>query len=289
MRQFFILLAVFFFSTTSGFCSPSGVVYPFRPDPIDVVIPSTHKDLATLELCIKGIKQNCQVRRVIVVSSEKLTDNAEWFDETAFPFSKSDVALQLHNNQEKNAAQYYLYSKSRLGWYYQQLLKFYAPFVIPGISSNVLILDSDTIFLNPVKFLNSSYAGLYNTGSDLRPSYFNHADRLTDGAVKRLYQNYSGVSHHMLFQKCVLEDLFALVETIHNKEFWKAFCNCVDPTEVNSSGASEYEIYFNFVLSRTKQVEIRKLMWKDVPTLEGMIKYKLRGYHYVSCHDWNRN
>ncbi|MFN4174741.1 MAG: hypothetical protein ACK4HV_06525, partial [Parachlamydiaceae bacterium] len=43
--------------------------YNFTNDPIDVVIPSTEKDLYTLDLCIDGIRTNCSgVRRIIVIS-----------------------------------------------------------------------------------------------------------------------------------------------------------------------------------------------------------------------------
>ena len=42
---------------------------------IDVVIPAHKKDIDTLDLCIDGIRKNVKdVRRIIVVSKEKLTD-----------------------------------------------------------------------------------------------------------------------------------------------------------------------------------------------------------------------
>jgi Family of unknown function (DUF6492) len=173
-----------------------------------------------------------------------------------------------------------------VGWYYQQLLKLYAPFVIPDLSPNVLVLDSDTFFLNPVKFINTANGGLYNVGKEYVPLYFKHADQLTGGLVKKKYRKYSGVTHHMLFQKPVLEDLFKVVEDVHQIEFWKAFCLCVD--SIHYSGASEYELYFNFVLSRTDQVEIRQLKWKNVRKIGLINKSRKIGYHYISCHSYSR-
>ncbi|MFX0093621.1 MAG: hypothetical protein ACFFBD_17855, partial [Candidatus Hodarchaeota archaeon] len=44
---------------------------------IDVVIPTCEKDLGTLELCIEGCRKNIKaLRRIIVISKEKYTDNA---------------------------------------------------------------------------------------------------------------------------------------------------------------------------------------------------------------------
>lgn len=130
-------------------------MYPFTSDPIDVVIPCDLKDQRLLDRCIEGIKGQCsQVRRVIVISKVPLTKRAEWFDENLFPFQKTEVALALFH-QNKEAALRYMSGWNRLGWIYQQLLKLYAVQVIPDISPNVLVLDSDTIFLNPVTFTNS--------------------------------------------------------------------------------------------------------------------------------------
>ena len=45
----------------------------------------------------------------------------------------------FHGDAEK-AREFLASPVTRIGWIYQQLLKLYAPFVIPGISSNVLVL-----------------------------------------------------------------------------------------------------------------------------------------------------
>ncbi len=54
--------------------------YDLTDDPIDVVIVTHPKDKLTLDDCIEGIKKNSnKVRRVIVVSSEPLTEKAEFY------------------------------------------------------------------------------------------------------------------------------------------------------------------------------------------------------------------
>ena len=58
---------------------------------------------------------------------------------------------------------------------------------------------------------------------------------------------YSGITHCMLFDRRWVAQLIATVEAHHQgKPFWKSFLDAVDRVHVEKSGASEYEIYFNF-------------------------------------------
>ncbi len=263
------------------------IQFQFTKDPIDVVIPCTLKDKETLELCIAGIRQNCKgVRRIIVVSKDRLTKKAEWYNETKYPFKMQDIAFELFGNREL-ALQYMQTPGNRLGWIYQQLLKLYAPFVIPKISSNVLFVDSDTIFLNPVSFIAKNRAGLFNVGFEYHLPYFGHAKRLLS-YLDKVFPEHSGICHHMLMQKCVLKSLFQEIKEQHKLPMWKAFLRCIDHQELFGSGASEFEIYFNFAFLRSDQFTIRPLKWANVSSLDNMIDYKAQGFHYVSCHSYMR-
>lgn len=286
MNLLLLCFCFFSFLQLQAFAEAKTSFY-FPHDPIDVVIPCVEKDLCTLDLCIDGIKKNgTNIRRVIVISKQKLTDMAEWYDEKNYPFSFEDIANALaHGDMELEHA--LLKKGSRTGWYYQQLLKLYAPIVIPNISTNVLILDADTIFLNPVTFLNENGAGLYNPGIEYNPPYFKHAQLLIPGFYK-LFDQDSGISHHMIFQKPVLTELFELVESTHLTDFWKIFCQLVSPEDLNYSGASEYEIYFNYVFSRTNQTSIRRLNWRNIQRLREISIFKNEGLHYVSIHEFDR-
>lgn len=254
-------------------------VFPFSDHPIDVVIPSVEKDLLTLDLCIQGIRENgANIRRIIVISKKQLTHQAEWFDEAYYPFSFQDVAVTLAKNTTQK--------RERVGWYYQQLLKLYAPLVIPDISPNVLILDSDAIFLNPVSFLNQNNGGMYNPGREYHIPYFQHGARLIP-RFSKWFLGYSGISHHMIFQKPVIEALFEDIEHYHAKPFWYMFCHLVDPENMDA-GASEYEIYFNYVFAHTDQVSVRTLKWQNINKLSEINKLKKKGLHYVCFHSYDR-
>lgn len=264
---------------------PKKIHYQLADDPIDVVIVSHPKDQETLDLAIEGIKENCNnIGRVIVVSSVKLSDKCEWFDEKDFPFSLQDVIKAIGKGDQAKSEKYFETHYRPPGWYLQQLLKLYAPFVIPGISSNVLVLDADAIFMNPVEFLNDSFGGLF-CYSTLRAKnrYLDHAARVLPG-YKRVYPKVYSVCHHMLFQQAILKDLFDTVEQHHGTTFWNAFCQCVDID--GSGGASEYEIYYNFALRRTDQVQLRKLKWKNSSSVEQRDQFKRKGYHFVAFHSY---
>ncbi len=251
----------------------------------DVIIPCHSKDYQTLELCIKGIRDNCiGANRIFVVSNKKITDNAEWVPENKYPFSYRDVYEIL----KSLTTEFTLGAQKRVGWYYQQLLKFYAPCVIPDLSESFLIVDADTVFLNPTKFINSKGFALYNTSGEYHIPYFEHAKRFLP-SFRKVFEEYSGVCHHMLLQKAVLLDLFNEVETFHQIPFWQAFYSLVDKKDLDGgAGASEYEIYFNFIFSHGYKVKIRKLKWTNINSIKLINYYKSLNYNYVSCHAHSR-
>ncbi len=259
---------------------------------IDVVIPCVKKDQVTLNQVINGIR--CfgkDIRRIIVVSAEPLTRNAEWFPESNYPFNKYDVAQAIFGDKEV-AQKFVDKSHSRIGWIYQQLLKFYAPFVIPNISENVLILDADLIFIKPTEFIDKDGQTLFSTSDEYHKPYFAHAARLIPG-FQKIYPSYSGIVHHMLFQKDILQNLFDIVETVHGKKFWVAFCEAIDKNWVELSSASEYEIYFNFMFQRYPQrAKIRQLRKVECWTLDAMnrviVNRTQERYDCVGCQEWRR-
>lgn len=291
MKNPFILfgcLLSFFLGLFNEVLATKQVEYPLTDDPIDVVIVTHPKDKDTLELCIQGIRQTCdQVGRVIVVSSEKISENAEWFDERKFPFSITDIVVEIGRGDRRRGERYFENLNRGPGWYFQQLVKLYAAFVIPDISPNVLVLDSDTVFLNPIRFTNEVNGGLFCISPrEAKPLYLEHAKRLVPGYVRVNPENYS-VCHHMLFQKPILKHLFKTVENYHKRSFWRAFCRCVDLT-ATLKGASEYEIYSNFALRHTDQVEWRQLLWANSPDIGMMEDFRAKGYHFASFHTYLR-
>lgn len=235
---------------------------------IDVVIPSVAKDKQTLNQCIRSIKRyGHNVRRVIVVSPERLTEEAEWFDEKNFPFTYNDCKGKTNPP----------------GWIFQQLIKLYAPISIPGLKKNVLILDSDVIFYKPIKFVTRDGAPIFTRATENTKEYFNYLDHLIPG-LKRQIPNVSGVAHHMLFQKNTIESLFAEIRQIHGKEPWKAMIDLFD----DNAFLSEYELYFNYTLARALKYRLRDLNWLNSEHPIRSNRYKNKKVDYVAYHSWMR-
>jgi hypothetical protein len=253
---------------------------------IDVVIPVHEKDRRTIDYVIDGIRTNGKdVRRVITVSDKPYTDKAEWFDEKLYPFSKKDISniistVVLHGKP---------YDEKRLGWIFQQLLKIYALKVIPGLADNVLIIDADTIFLRPVSFIDEQGNALYDVGTENHQAYFTHAAKLIPGNkhIRKVFPNYSGICHHMLFQRNVMADLFNEVEGAHGMPLWEVLLINIDPGALILSCMADYEIYFNYAFDRSYPVKIRKLQWDNGRWSSSILQAaRNSGLHYISCHTY---
>ncbi len=284
-KQIFLVV---FFICFHVFAYSEKTYYNLKNEPIDVVIVAHPKDQETLDDCIDGIRENGgQIGRVIVVSATKLSDKAEWFNEEKFPFSKEQIIYTIGKGNKKKIAEFK--KQGMVGWYLQQLLKLYASFVIPDISSNVLVLDADTIFMNPVEFLNPQNGAFFcfkeKPPGSRKKAYFQHAQRfLPDYRTMSPYP----VCHHMLFQRAILKDLFETVEKYHGTSLWKAFCLCVD-LDRHPKAASEYEIYYNFAFRHTDQVALRPLRWTTSADLDSKEQLKMMGYHFVTFHTFLRD
>ncbi len=280
-----------FIATFSLFADLEKVNYRFSGDPIDVVIPCHVKDSEILEHCLAGIKENiANLRRIIVVSKERITDEAEWFSEEEFPFSLSDVA---HYTNDHDVIGDKLLAKKpyQFTWLYQQLLKLYAPYVIPEISSNILIVDADVIFFKPLSFTTTEGCGFLTASPKKeRVCQRDKAHILfMKGCIPGLGLSEITVNpivHHMLFQKEILDDLFSLVETHHQKPLWQVLCKKkIFKTRI----LSEYELYYYFATDRTDQVQIRSLKWDNKNSLQKIEQYRDEGYDYVAIHHYLRN
>lgn len=201
---------------------------------------------------------------------KKEFNNVYIINEKIFPFSKSDI-------REEN---------SRSGWYLQQLLKLYSGFVIPNILDKYLVIDSDTCFLKPTHFIENNIP-LYNYGDEYHEPYFKHMKRMHGSLYKKF--NDSGICHHMMFDKYYIKKLFDLVENHHNLKFWKVFINSIDDNDFRYSGASEYEMYLNFMMIYyPDQIKIRKLSWKNDSIKNLYDLNENKNFDYISYHWYMR-
>jgi len=233
----------------------------------DIVIPVGPNDKDIINKQIEYTKKNIIGFRHIYLICYDPTINIDGcitINENIFPFT-IDTVSSFHGKLKRN------------GWYLQQLLKLYAANIIPGILERYLVIDSDTFFLNPTIFITNNKC-LYNFGSEYHEPYFNHMLKLDQNLIK-VDKNMSGICHHMIFEKIYVNEIIKNIEETHNDKFYNVFLKMV--SDVNNSGASEYEIYFNYMLkNHHDKIAIRKLNWQNVKTLDTNSNLDYVSYHW---------
>ena len=71
----------------------------------------------------------------------------------------------------------------------------------------------------------------------------------------------------MIFETKYINEIISKIEKKHNKLFYKVFLKLV--TDKEGSNASEFEIYFNYMLKfYPNKIKIRKLKWKNTNILQ---------------------
>ena len=234
---------------------------PIIPAPFDIVVPFHKKDAPvfytyTLPNLLKnavGLKTLYIVCAADAQQDLSGVSNVVFVDEQKYTaFTLSDVKL-------------YLNGTSRAAWYYQQLLKFYAHCYIKNLLEHYVIWDSDTILLKPTPFFHNDYGevrGLYAISPERNPPYMDHMARLVPG-LKRISNEWGGVTHHQPWTKSVIKDLFNRVE-FRFGSFWKGYLQCVEQKHYGGSGCADYEIVMAFAgWYHSETIEIRPLRWAN--------------------------
>jgi hypothetical protein len=241
----------------------------------DVVICVGHNDESIIKNVLSYNKINIiGFRNIYLVCANPSIkiEGTITIDENIFPFNKNDL-IQMFGNS------------SRIGWYLQQLLKIYSGNIIPGISKRYLVVDADTYFLKPTKFITDDGKHIFTTGTEYHIPYFIHMNKLHNSLKKNT--NLSGIAHHMFFHNDRVNDLIKLIEDnfLNIKPFWKLFLESIDINNFSGSGASEYEIYFNYMYQQhNNDIIISQLKWENVNNLNN-----LNDNDFVSMHWHSRN
>jgi hypothetical protein len=284
----------------------------------DIVISSCKKDQFVLQKAIQSIKEYIKdYRRIIVVSNEKLTDidGVEWFDEKLYPFSMKDIYDNMYNMLPEEM-------RRRKVSYINQLIKLYAHKVIPNLLDNILIYDSDIIFIKETTLFEDdiplygnrivNYYGGYN-------KYLNHHKKLHNSfdfynklkinqPLKKQNKFCSGICHHIIYNKDIINELINLIETTHKVVFWIYYLNIIYTRSKDSNlhlEPANCELYYNYVnLFHPDKIKIRKITWLEraaqskkknniIDNYENKfnnikINALKSGHSYIAFHSYNR-
>ena len=234
----------------------------------DIVIPIGPCDKDIIHKQLEYTKKNIiGYRNIYLISYDPtiMVDGCITIDENIFPFN-IDTVSNIHGKLDRN------------GWYLQQLLKIYAGNIIPNILERYLVIDSDTFFLKPTIFIENNKC-LYNYGKECHKPYFNHMEKLDPTLIK--VSNKSGICHHMMFETKYVNELITKIEQNHNDTFYNIFLKLIVDKERSAAGASEYEIYFNYILiNHINKIKIRPLNWVNTKELNINSNYDYISYHY---------
>jgi hypothetical protein len=247
----------------------------------DIVIPLGPNEISRFDRQIEYTKKNILGYRniyIVTCNTNIQINDCIIINEEAFPFKKFiEQYFSQHNNKS-----------ARNGWYFQQLIKLYAGKIIENILENYLVLDADVFFLKPTQFIENNIPFL-SVGEEYHIPYFTHMKKLHESFEK--VHNKSGICHHMMYSSEYLNEIFKIVEDKHNKPFWQVFILCVTehlnhPMQHLESGASEYELYFNYMIKyHPNKIIVRNLSWKNTSE-KSITSTNVCGLDYVSICAW---
>lgn len=241
----------------------------------DVLFLCHEKDREILGRALEYAKKNVLgCRKIFVLSSENyFPDDKDvvFVDENRFSFDKKTIGKFASNG--------------RAGWYFQQFLKLYFLKVMGReVLDNVLVIDADTIFIKKTGFFENGRP-CYNIDEGYHQPYYDVMEKVFGFGKQK--DSVSGITHHMLFQRKYVEELFKIVSSDGKKEFWIRVMESVDKNTV--SGFSEYDLYLNYMLKyHPDKIKIRKLRFMNFPYygLDWIKLFGFLGYSYLSCHDY---
>lgn len=238
---------------------------------IDVVITSHPKDYEVLSHCVNSVlKYVPDIRKIYVISPHIIEGpGIIHVPEHKFPFSREDVSDILTTPNKEDL----------IHWYLQQLLKIYSFQVIPSISDNILIIDSDVVLLNTHKLFDGNIPIFAVSDELVLDKYVNHMKRLHESFD--VHDAHSGITDYQVWNKNVWNEIIEKVEQKHNKPFWKVFLEECKTAQ----DASEYEMYFQYYAGKYEYnvIERKTLRTHELSKLE---QFKKHGYDSVSLHRW---
>jgi hypothetical protein len=247
----------------------------------DIVIPLGPNEISRFRHQIEFTKKNIIGYRniyIVTYNTNIQIDDCIIINEEVFPF-KTFIKEYFAKHSGKS---------NRNGWYFQQLIKLYAGKVIENILENYLVIDADVFFLKPTHFIQNGMP-IFSVGDEYHIPYFAHMKRLHQ-KFEKVYAK-SGICHHMMFNKNYIDELFKMVEDTHQKPFWQVFILSVlehlnYPDSTVESGASEYELYFNYMIKNHRdKIILRNLTWKNIgQSSVGSVDTRL--FDFVSVCAW---
>jgi len=247
----------------------------------DVVIPCHPKDSENLTQTVKSLRNLKDKNRTYIISPSPIELNIpdEYYNINDSEFDDLFTIDQIKERWTKNCQKF----AYRSSWVYQQLIKLFCYQKIQDLTECFLFLDSDTMVARNIDFDINKFQ--YSIPQENHQYYKNSYKKMTGLDA----QNFSFISHHMMFKKEYLSEMICHIENLHNDTFFNVLLNSMEYD--TQSPFAEQEMYGNWMYEKHNDLcERRQLKMIDIgviPTDLQLIKLGL-DYDLASSHAWLR-
>ncbi len=231
--------------------SYDSVIYKNIRQFYDVFMPVGPSDYDIAKASLQNKIDNLPALREIYYCAKKdLNIDAVYISESQYPFTEQDLSKLRDENSE------------RTGWYHAQLKQFYLHSVDQSALDFYVALCTDLFFLKPYELFNIDQLPIYMYGAaPTHPPSIAHMKKLHPQL--RCFDGRSAVSHHMIFERSVIEQLLREVNNFSGKLFWQCFIESIDKSHYEAAGASDYDIYFNYLRLIKREILTREPNYLD--------------------------
>lgn len=211
--------------------------------PIEILFVSTHKDFPILPhavRCAIRVTSNFTNLRITIITPDRYVEELE------------DLMKDYNVKVEKESR--YFDEKvlrllegcfqARCGWVLQQLLKL--EFVVSSEAAGVLIIDSDTLLLEKRKWLGNDGSQLLTPTWEYNRPYYEFLDSI---GISEIEPEFTFVSHHMLMQPKIVNELFEYAGWRDTADLIDLICS-LPTNEEHSPFSLDYELYAQYLYSK---------------------------------------
>jgi glycosyltransferase involved in cell wall biosynthesis len=209
---------------------------------LDIIIPAIKKDLNILPLTIASVRKFLRhhLGKIYIIGpQDDSVVNFCKINNCVFKEENSVSPITLNEIRKYN---YKVKGHDRSGWIFQQLIKLNSDNICD--SSNIYVIDADTILVHPQKFESGGKSILLVSDEYYFPYYQTYKKIFNRETSAR----FSFIAHQMLFKADKLRELRSEMENIHNDSWYKVILNNLDLKELSSF--SEYETYGNWMMQK---------------------------------------
>jgi hypothetical protein len=262
-----------------------------EPPRIISLVVSTEKDFDLLRICLPAIVSGSinQIDEIVIIVPNKDLDSCNKLVASLNPDVKAtvldeDSVLPI----EVRARIKHLFGK-RYGWVLQQLLT--VEFVLKSKAKGVLVVNSDTVLIEKLLWLDHNGKQLLMPSWEYNPPYYDFLSKLSP---KFQIAKNSFISHHMLMQPEILRSIFAELDLRTTSDLFEMVENFADLNS-NSPVCLEFELYAQGILTFfPEQTLISKWSNRSLSkmtmnaSLDELCKIaKAKNYRSASIHSWS--